>query len=270
MKKLIVASCLSFLALSVVAQKNSSKAEKKLEKRKKEAAMIRQEEEGVLAYRKQNTFGLQLRTNGYGLFFEKGINKTPRFTNLYLIELTEVKHPKERKNNDGQGAFSNSYIYGKEFNFYQLKLGFGQQYIFGQKGNKNGIAVMGIYEGGLSLGLLRPYHLDIDDNGTKRSITYSGADSAKFLGNGGGVKVLGSSGLSKGWNEIKVRPGAFVKAALRFDFNKYNEKVQAIQIGLSLEAYLKKINILVAGPDFPKPKNMFVEGHLAFVFGNRK
>ncbi|MDB5196429.1 MAG: hypothetical protein JWP88_800 [Flaviaesturariibacter sp.] len=269
MKKLIVASCLSFLTLSVFAQNNASKSDKKIEKRKKEAAMIRQEEEGVLSYHKQNTFGIQLRTNGYGVFFEKGIMKTPRFTNLYMIELTEIKHPKERKNNDGQGAFSNSYVYGKEFNFYQLKLGFGQQYIFGQKGNKNGIAVMGIYEGGLSLGLLRPYYLDIDD-GSRRSIKYNSPDSLKFLDLVTGSNIVGSSGLSKGWNELKVKPGAFIKAALRFDFNKYNEKVQAVQIGLSLEAYPQKVNILVSGPDFPKPKNLFIEGHLAFVFGGRK
>lgn len=266
MKKLILLSCLSIATLSLLAQKKEQRNNRKEEKRQKTNATIRQEEEGVLTYRKQNTFGLQLRTNGYGLFYEAGSAVSPRFTNLYMVELTEIKHPKEEKVGKGDGVFNSSFVYGKINNFYQLKFGFGQQYIFGQKGNKNGVAVMGIYEGGLSLGLLRPYYLDVTDNGTRKSVKYESRDSLLFLDAVGGSRIDGSSGLSKGWNEIKVRPGLFLKAALRFDFNKYNEKVQALQIGLSIDAYPQKIPQMV----YQKPKQIFVEGHLAYVFGGRK
>ena len=114
-------------------------------------------------YSKQTSFGLQLRTNGYGLFLEIGRSRSPRFTNLYVLELTEIKHPKEEKVSNVSTFFSNSFIYGKINNFYQAKLGFGQQYVFGQKGNKNGIAVLGIVHGGLSLGLLKPYYIQIQE-----------------------------------------------------------------------------------------------------------
>lgn len=263
MKKLLLTLLVALLALFCNAQKKeTTKQSRKAEKRQKYAAMAKQEEEGVLSYTRQNTFGIQLRTNGYGLFYEHGRMKTPRFTNMYMVELTETKHQKEDRVQSQEGAFGGSFVYGKINNFYQLKLGFGQQYIFGQKGNKNGIAVMGIYQGGLSVGLLRPYYLDVEDNGTKRSVKYESADSVIFLSN----NILGSSGLSKGWNELKVRPGAFLKAALRFDFNKYNEKVQAVQIGLSVEAYAQKIPQIIER----KPQQIFFQGHLAYVFGGRR
>lgn len=122
---------------------------------------------------------------------------------------------------------------------------------------------MGIYQGGLSLGLLRPYYLDINDpNNTQRAVKYDSKDSTAFLfGN-----IIGSSGLGKGWNELKLKPGIFLKTALRFDFGRYNEMVQALQIGLSAEAYSSKIPQLV----YTKQKQIFFQGHIAFVFGKRK
>jgi len=266
-KKLILfylfISVSSFLyAQDSTRKRSSSRDERREEKRMKRDAIIKQEEEGVLAYSKQSVFGIQLRTNGYGVFYELGRPKSPRFTNLYLIELTEIKHPKEDKTTSSDGIFSNSYTIGKINNFYQVKLGFGQQYIFGQKGNKNGVAVMGIYQGGLSLGLLRPYYLDINQNGTQRSIKYDSKDSVAFLNS----NIIGSSGLGKGWDEIKLKPGIFIKTALRFDFGRYNEMVQALQIGLSAEAYSSKIPQLV----YTKQKQIFFQGHIAFVFGRRK
>ncbi|WP_460567616.1 hypothetical protein [Flaviaesturariibacter terrae] len=264
MKKLIPLLCLTLLAVNGFAQKQQRK-DKRTEKSKKIDAMIKQEEEGVLVYRKQSAFGLQLRSNGYGLFFELGRRKTPRWTNVYAAELTEIKHPKEEKGSNNTGAFNSSYIYGKINNFYQFKLGFGREYILGQKGNKNGVAVIAFGQGGLSLGLLRPYYIDIQEGAEKRSIKYESADSLKFLGFTSSP-ILGSSGIGKGWNEMQVRPGAYIKMGLRFDFNRYNERMQAVQIGFSLEGYGQGIEQLV----YNDPKKLFFQLHLAYVFGGRK
>ncbi|RYY81634.1 hypothetical protein [Flaviaesturariibacter aridisoli] len=264
MKKLIPVLCLILLSAGAFAQKEQRK-EKRTEKTKKIDALIRQEEEGVLVYRKQTAFGLQLRSNGYGVFLEIGRRKTPRWTNVYAAELTEIKHGKEEKGSNTNGTFNSSYIYGKINNFYQFKLGFGREYILGQKGNKNGVAVIAFGQGGLSLGLLRPYYIDVQEGADKRAIKYESADSLKFLGLGPAT-ILGSSGIGKGWNELQVRPGAYVKMGLRFDFNRYNERMQAVQIGFSLEGYGKGIEQLV----YNDPKKLFFQLHLAYVFGGRK
>lgn len=265
MKKYILASFVFIIASSVSAQDSTSrevskKEERRNEKRQRVNAMIKQEEEGVLSYRKQSAFGLQLRTDGYGFFYELGRAKTPRFTNLYLLEITEIKDPKEDKQSGTGGFLGNPLIYGKINNFYQAKLGFGQQYILGQKGNKNGIAVMGIYQAGLSLGVLKPYYVSVNDPNGERDIKYED-DNALFL-----EQAMASSGFSKGWNELEFQPGVFVKGALRFDFGRYNEQVQAIQVGLSVEGYNKKVPILA----LKEGERLFFQGHLAFLFGRRK
>lgn len=265
---------LFFISFSSLAQDStkavlSSKERRRQEKQSRLSTISRQEEEGVLNFRKQSALGLQLRTNGYGIFYEIGRTVSPRRTNLYSIEIDEIRQQKEFKEQQTNGVFGNSYIFGKINNFYPVRLGYGQQYLLGNKGNKNGIAVMGIYQGGLSVGLLRPYYLRIDDRG-ERDIKYDSPDSTLFLDES---VIIGSSGLGKGWNEIKIKPGAFVKTAMRFDFGRFNDMVQAVEIGLSVEGYAQKIQIMAPTfRGFPavEPKQIFFQAHLAFLFGRRK
>ncbi len=267
MKKIILfaivcaASASSFAQDSTNTRKSSRTA--KSEKRQRINSITKQEEEGNLSFSKQSVFGVQLRTNGYGVFYELGKRRSPRFTNLYTVELTEIKHRKEDKIGGAENFFSNSYIYGKENNFYQLKLGYGQQYILGQKGNKNGVAITLNVNGGLSMGLLKPYYLQVlDSNGSEKTIRYS-EDTVAFLDRGA---IVGGGGFTKGWGELKLKPGVFVRSALRFDFGRYNEKVNALEVGISLEYYAQKIPILLLND----PKGLYFQGHVAYVFGGRK
>jgi hypothetical protein len=72
--------------------------------------------------------------------------------------------------------------------------------------------------------------------------------------------------LSKGWGELSLKPGAFVKLGLRFDFDSYNESIKALEIGLSVDAYAREIKQMV----YAKPSRIFFQGHIGFVLGSRK
>ena len=135
--------------------------------------------------------------------------------------------------------------------------------MLGQKGNKNGVAVSAIFNGGLALGLLKPYYLQVvDQNDKTRTIKYSVADSALFLG----PTIIGGGGIGKGWNEMKIKPGAFVKTAMRFDYGRFNEVVSGIEAGVSIEFYGSKIPIMFG----QKEKQMFFQGYISILFGRRK
>jgi hypothetical protein len=264
LKKISLIFVFASLAIASFAQYNrEEKRQKKEAKRQKINELVRQAEEGVLVYQKQSIFGIQLRTNGYGAFYELGKMKSNRKTNIYRIDFTEIKHPKEEKQLGGSFIFGNPYVYGKINNFYPVTLGFGQQYIFGQKGNKNGVAVTGIYNAGLSVGLLRPYYLTIEDVDGQRTIKYSVEDSLLFLDRSA---IVSGGGFGKGWSEIKIKPGAFAKVAMRFDYGRFNESVSGLEIGMSLEAYASKIPLIVKQKD----KRLFFQGYIAILFGRRK
>ena len=72
--------------------------------------------------------------------------------------------------------------------------------------------------------------------------------------------------MGKGWNELSIKPGAFAKTALRFDYGRFNEAVSGLEVGVSLDFYGEKIPIMVDQKD----KNLFFQGYIAILFGRRK
>lgn len=269
MKKLLIIAGILFISIPILSQekqdRKAKKQAKKEEERKRIDQLTRAEEEGILVYSKQKVFGIQLRTNGYGFYYEKAKKTSPRNARVYGIEFNEIKDIKEDKLPNGSGgwSFGNPYVYGKINNFYQLQLGFGIQRILGQKGNKNGVAVGWLAKGGLSLGMLRPYYIEVaDNNGNSKLIKYTPQDSADFVG---GI-IIGSGGIGMGWGEMKFKPGIFVKSGLRFDFGKFNEVVSALEVGLSAEFFSSDMPIML----FQDEKKFFYQGHVAFMFGHRK
>ncbi|MBM3412674.1 MAG: hypothetical protein FJY19_04760 [Bacteroidetes bacterium] len=271
MKKVFLFLIFSFVLGHAQAQftlgRTSDREDRKAQKRKKINALIRQAEEGTLVYTKQSVFGFQARSNGYGFLYELGKMKTPLKSNIYRVELTEIKHPKENKFQNLSNPFlfiSNPYIYGKVNNFYQLSLGVGQQRLLGQKGNKNGVSVSWNYLGGLSAGFLKPYYVQVEDStGTGvRHIKYTSKDSALFLG----PAILGAGGFWRGWNELKVKPGFFTKTSLRYDYGRFNEVVSALEIGCSVEYYPGNNPIMALQPE----KSLFFQAYIAILFGRRK
>ena len=138
--------------------------------------------------------------------------------------------------------------------------------MIGVKTNKKGVSVHAIYACGFSEGLERPYYVRVrDDNSPdgSRNIKYTPADSAAFLTPG---NILMGTGLRYGWNELKFVPGVHAKAALRFDYGRFNEVVTAIEVGLNIEAYSRKVQIMLLNPD----KQVFFNGYIALMFGKRK
>ena len=264
MKKIaLIAAAVCFVLMADAQTTREERQERKDAKRQKISDLVRQAEEGVLVYRKQNIFSIQLNTNGYGAFYEQGFMKTNRKTNLFSIEISEVKHRKEEKLFGGSFPFGTPFVYGKVNYFYPVNLGIGQQYILGQKGNKNGVAISAVYKAGLSVGLLRPYYVSIADaTNQERVIRYTSQDSAAFVDG----PFLSAGGLGKGWSELKVKPGVFVRGALRFDWGRFNETVSGVELGMSVNYYTSDVPLLL----FQNEQKLFFQGHIAILFGRRK
>lgn len=260
---LLIAATFSLTAVAQQAKKAPSA--KKERKRQRIQALIRQEEEGVIAYKKHFAVGGKLINDGYGLFFEKGKGQSVKRSLLFQLEIAERKHNKEAKENKVLAA-ATPVIYGKVNFFYPVKLGVQQQFLLGNKSNKNGVSVTGNVGGGLTLGLLRPYEIQITDTaGLRRWIKYDSPDSLLFRDGFVDTHTSGPN-LSRGWNGIKMTPGAYVKTALRFDYGTYNEMIKAIEVGMCAEFYSKKIPQLL----YNKQKQFFFTAYVSVLFGKRK
>ena len=243
--------------------------DKKNAKRQRINNLMRMEEEGDLIFNKHNLFGIRLATDGYGISFEKGKFKTPSRTLLFSAELNEKHDPKEHHVsaiNTGDINISTVVPY-KINNLYEFKLAVGQQHLIGGKGNKNGVAVTGLYSAGLTLGLLKPYYLDVQTTtaaGTKTQRKTFADLAADTLGPSN--KISGSSGFLVGWGHLKYKPAANAKQALRFDYGRFNQSITAIEVGLTEEFYFSKIPLAYLVPE----KNFFFNAYVSIMFGSRK
>lgn len=263
MKKLLI--CIAAVAFSFSAQaqqpKKSSKQSRKEEKRAKINAQIKAEEEGVIAYKKHFVFGLKLTTDGYGVSFEKGYAKSVKNATLFQLQITERKHQKEEKQSN-PSAPTAPLVYGKVNYFYPVKLGVQKQFLLGNKSNKNGVSISANVGGGISLGLLRAYEVEVDKNGERTFIRYDSEDSLLFRSG----PYYGGPNLGKGWNHLKLTPGLYVKPGLRFDYGRYNDLVAALEVGLTAEYYTKKVPQMFDN----KEKSFFFGAYIAVLFGKRK
>lgn len=259
-------------AATVIAfgqEQKKSRDQKRQDRKERINQLIKQEEEGALIYQKQSVFGIKLNTDGYGIFYERGKYKTLFKTNIWWVELGEHKHPKEEKISltDASGIFTigNPFIFGKINNFYNLKVGFGQQRLIGGKGNKNGVAVSAVYGAGISAGLIKPYFLTIEDKNIRelRDIKYEPSTDSLFRDP---TVITGSAGFTKGFSDITVVPGAQARLALRFDYGRYNELLSAIEVGVNAEYYTKDIKIMLDNPS----KKFFFNAYVCLAFGKRK
>lgn len=261
-------------SISVLAQQKvksdapTAKSIQKAERKEKINQLIKQEEEGALIFQKQSAFAFKFNTDGWSALYEKGKFKTVNKTNLFWAEIGERKNSKEEKvstiSSSGGFLITSSYVYGKQNNFYYLKLGLGQQTLIGGKGNKNGIAVSAVYGGGLTVGFLKPYYINIQNPSTGKTeeIKYNNNDSV-FLDP---TVILGQGSFGKGFGEMKIVPGLHARAAIRFDYGHYNEVLSAIELGINAEYYSQKMPILLLNEE----KSFFFNAYIAIVFGKRK
>jgi len=262
MKKNSLLIVLMLIASGVFAQ-DTVRLSKKEIRRQRINELIKQEEEGVITYRKQFAVGLKLTSDGYGGFVEIGRAQSIRKMLLFQLDISERKHQKEEK-----VQFYNyntaPVIYKKLNFFYPVKIGVAQQYLLGNKGNKNGVSVTANVGGGVIAGLLRPYMIEVIGNNGREYVKYDPNDTASLFLQPS--TYIGGPGIGKGWKYLKVTPGFYLKPAFRFDYGRYNELISALEVGVYAEYYTKRIPQMLN----LKEHNFFFTGYVAIMFGKRK
>lgn len=272
MKKINIFLLLLLASASLYAQNDQqSKRDEREQKKLKKISLFREIEEGDNLYNREFSVGARLNTDGWTGFLEKGYRKNATIVNYFQLEFSEKRHPKQDRSSymiyvGGFGISTSPFVFGKMNNFYQAKLGYGQKRLIGGKGNKNGVEVSGIYYGGASFGLVKPYYLELmsdsGDPNTRRPEKYSEENRESFLNRD---QIYGGAGFTRGWNEVKLNPGLHAKVGFRFDWARFNDLISAIEVGANAEYYTKKVQIMVDEPG----KSFFFNAYVGLQFGKR-
>lgn len=233
-----------------------------------------------LVYLQENTFEIDLYTNGAALGLNFGDIETYYKTKFWHVSLGELKHYRQTRQSNllqggGFGGNFRSFVFGKENNFYVIRGGYGEKKYFSEKARTKGVAVGYSYEGGPSLGLLKPYYLILryvtERPGSQnyRSEKYTEENALRFLAY---ENIFGADSFLKGISEVKLRPGLHGRASLHFDWGALDEFVKAIELGVLADVYFQEVPIMVESEYTPGIKNqpIFVNLFMSIQFGKRK
>lgn len=226
-----------------------------------------QEIEGQDFFREYH-YGINMNTNAglLGGFMFKYIKfKKTRIFKTFNIELVNVKHPKEER------LFSqftgNSYIRGKSNYLFSLRLQYGRDYVFFRKAppGDGGVRVSGVLAAGLSLGLLKPYHiLELRTVGNREEFVSVQFDPSQHSSN----NIVGTGNFFDGLNKSTILGGVNLKAGVTFDFGVFESNVTGFEAGFSLEYFPGQEVIII--PEATNNPNYFMATYVNIYFGSRK
>lgn len=242
--------CLSFAAL-VCAQKETSS------KPKPQPKITAAERLGII-YAKELTFGIGLHTNGWQITSRLLHQKKFMSASLWQFEISEMYSIYETSTKNEAGG--NSFTYGKQNSLFMVKAGLGARKYLSEKAKKKGVAIGIEYQIGPTLGLLKPYYLDIYNAQSQlEQIKYSNETKQEFLNKN---QIDGYSGLAVGFDQVKPRPGAHVKLAVLFDFGAFDSFSKVLEAGIKSDVFFTAMPIMVDKNSFPVFLNLYLNFHL--------
>jgi hypothetical protein len=213
---------------------------------------------------KETSGGIILHSQGWGLKFSKGYNKTAFKKRILSFDIVEIKSLKQVRTINPYFPNSRSYFYGKLNSFFVIRASYGIHRLLNRKPYWGGVEVRFLYMGGFSLGFAKPVYLyflntNSFDLISSRSIElYDPSDH--FYDN-----IYGRGPFTKGFGDIMVYPGLHAKIGLDFDYGAYSTKVKSLEIGAQIDIFPNPVPIMA----FNDPNYFFLTFYLNFNFGKR-
>ena len=113
------------------------------------------------------------------------------------------------------------------------------------------------YFGGVSLAFLKSIYYEIYyDQNTIESEKFDPVNHYATI-------TLGTSSFAKGFDEISLVSGAYIKAGLSVEFGKSDKKLAALEAGGKLSAYTRKLEIMAQEKNYQFLGSLFI----TFRFG---
>lgn len=222
-------------------------------------------EEAHIFYRNERTYAGQLYSNGWGLNMGFTKRKDAFRSNTFGFGFSSIHHPKEYKSQSPytQG-WGRSYVFGKMNEALAIRVNVGKQKEIFSKYDKGGIAIRYYYSGGISLALLKPiyYQKIVSIDYETGKIVYDASlfdpDYMQSV-----YDIYDRESFFVGLNETKLNPGVFARAGLSFEYSAAEETINALEIGLQMEGFLKELQVMAVNTN----QRFFLSLFVGYRFG---
>lgn len=216
-------------------------------------------------YDSEFTWGINKNSSGGligGFTFKKAKKKSENVLETYGLEIMNVKHPQEvRQNSVSTG---NYFIYGKSNYLYALRLQYGRDLIFFKKAPQQGVEVKVVFAAGPSIGVLAPYFIERSvDNSLFNSVheQYDPTNPLHSFNN-----ILGTGNLFEGIGSSSLQLGANAKLGFNFELGTVKSQVTGFEVGFLVDAYANTITLMPTTSNY----SVFPTIYFTLFYGNRK
>ncbi|HEY0740782.1 MAG TPA: hypothetical protein VGD40_04935 [Chryseosolibacter sp.] len=213
-------------------------------------------------YQSEFTWGINKNTYGGligGFVFKKARKLNDRLLETFGLEIMNVKHPQEvRQNSQSTG---NYFIYGKSNYLYALRFQYGRDLILFRKAPQQGVEIKAVTAIGPTLGVVAPYYIErpADQGGF---VTIRQQYNPSILAE----EIYGPGRLFEGLGESNLKVGANAKVALNFELGTVKSQVTGFEAGFLLDAYTSKVIIVPTAQNYAVFPTLF----FTLFYGGRK
>jgi len=223
-----------------------------------------------IVYDRELSFPMTLHTNGFHVAMNVGKLKTYYKTTYMGVSLGHLKHPREYKRAEPGSRFQggSSFVFGKRNTLIPVRAYKGWKRYYSGKDKRKGVAVGSSFEIGLTAGIVKPYVLQIAQEGgsvQSEGILYTYEENPDAFLNRD--RIEGKGGLSRGWNGASLLPGINAKAAIHLDWGAFDELMRAIEAGIMVDVFPRNVELLIPPADNTP---LFINFYLALHLGKRQ
>ena len=190
-----------------------------------------------------------------GFIFRFSRSVKPNHYRTIGFELINVKHPAESRIVSRSG---NYFIVGKENHLFTIRGQYGRDIVIFKKAPQQGVQITAIGAVGPSIGLEAPDYIEINQFVKE---PYDPSNPAHNVDN-----ITGSGFIFQGLFESKVVIGLNIKAGMSFEFGTFKSNVSGFEIGMLLDAYARKINMIPEADNY----SVWPSVYITLFYGSRK
>ena len=204
------------------------------------------------------TFGGIIHTRsgfigGINAKYAKRVNK--KWSTIYSAEFVNIRHPKELRI---PTQYSGTFVLGKSNYLFSIRPQFGMEKMIFSKDPYEGVKVSVIGAVGPSLGILKPYMVEYqnqDQTSTKEQYNQD-IDLSTIIGN---------AGWYRGFGQSKLLPGGHAKLSLAFEYSTFKNRISAVETGFLFEQLTSKVEL----NPFVSSESSFFVAFVIISFGKK-
>lgn len=209
-------------------------------------------------------FGVNTNTNS-GILGGFSFLKTFKNRSFVNLDLTNTKDYREF---DSPYSYNGkSFVEGKLNYLINFRPEYGRQWSLLKQASDGGTSLNGRIATGPTIGIQKPYFVDIVYTEAGGKTLTTSVPMAKALDNSYNKSIISGEGsIFSGFSEAKFIPGWHLKTALEFKFETLKQNYLSLETGFIVDYFSQPVEIL----NQTTPRSVYTTGYVTFFFGKSK